>query len=64
MLIIAVGILILYSVKKVPPFVIIWLNMATIFKITFHPGRLLETGRLLGTLEYEFETNVLCFSTL
>ena len=49
----------LYFVKKLPLFVIICPNMVPIFKRNFHPGRLLETGRLLGTLEYGSDENVL-----
>ena len=51
MLIIVAGPLITYSVKKFHPFAIIWPNMAPNFNRNFHPGRLLETGRLLGTVE-------------
>ena len=34
---------------------IIWPNLVPIFKTNFHPGRLLETGRLSGTLEFSFD---------
>ena len=47
--------------KETFPFVIIWPNMVPIFKRNFHPGRLLETGRLLGILEYFlWSVNTVC----